>query len=401
MPPWTSSRAPLPEDLRSVEIVRKDEPLFTTADAKSPRRGAAALGARLPVYGAEPGNGCKTEFFLVGPTAWICGDATRASAEPPSAAGFAAAAGDDGLPRTYYFVGSDGALGYRDLSQAEQVAPAAELQPGFAVALTRIGDGPTGEPFGLTTKQLWLPLRNLSKVKPSVFRGYEAGGKLDRGWVVAERAEARESPNGKRSKAEARRRFDAIPVLEVREVREVRETGKDRTWVRVSEGEWLDGRDVRVPRLAAPPAEARPAERWIDVDLETQIVTAYEGRAPVFATLVSTGVGRESSETATPKGVHRVWAKLASTDMTNLENEEALRYYAMQEVPWVLFFRKGYGLHGAFWHGSFGRVRSHGCVNLTPVDARRLFDWAGPHLPAGWTAVLPTDYDPGTLVRVR
>ena len=137
------------------------------------------------------------------------------------------------------------------------------------------------------------------------------------------------------------------------------------------------------------------------MDLENQVMTAYEGTVPVFTTLVSTGVGRESSETATPKGVHRVWVKLASTDMTNLENEEALRYYAMQEVPWVLFFRKGYGLHGAFWHSSFGRVRSHGCVNLTPLDARRLFDWAGPHLPAGWTAALPTDYDPGTLVRVR
>jgi len=87
--------------------------------------------------------------------------------------------------------------------------------------------------------------------------------------------------------------------------------------------------------------------------------------------------------------------------MTNLEDDDAQKYYAIEDVPWVMFFREGYGLHGAFWHRSFGHVRSHGCVNLSPLDAERLFAWAGPHLPAGWTAALPTDYDPGTLVRVR
>jgi lipoprotein-anchoring transpeptidase ErfK/SrfK len=87
--------------------------------------------------------------------------------------------------------------------------------------------------------------------------------------------------------------------------------------------------------------------------------------------------------------------------MTNLEDQEAGNYYAIEEVPWVMFFQKGYGLHGTFWHRSFGNVRSHGCVNLTPLDAQRLFHWTHPRLPAGWTAALPTDGEPGTIVRVR
>jgi lipoprotein-anchoring transpeptidase ErfK/SrfK len=87
--------------------------------------------------------------------------------------------------------------------------------------------------------------------------------------------------------------------------------------------------------------------------------------------------------------------------MTNLEDQEARRYYAIEEVPWVMFFQKGYGLHGAFWHRSFGAVRSHGCVNLAPLDAQWLFHWASPRLPAGWSAVLPTRHDPGTVVQVR
>jgi hypothetical protein len=396
LPPWAAANhLPLPEDVHSVEILRKDEPLFTLPDSKSPRRGAAALGARLPVFAVAAGAGCKTEYLLVGPTAWICSEATRASSEPPIGAGYGSVPNPDGMPREYYFVGVDGAFGYRDLARAEETAPAAELQPGFAVALTRVASGPHGDPYGLTTKQLWLPLRNLSKVRTTAFHGYETEGPLDRGFVVAETAPAYVTPAGKRIAGAVRQRFDLVSV------RETRETGKDHLWIRVGDGEWLDGRDVRVPRLAEPPPEARADERWIDVDLDAQVLTAYEGKVPVFATLVSTGVGQGASETATPKGVHRVWVKLTTTDMTNLEDGEARRYYAMQEVPWVLFFEKGFGLHGAFWHRSFGHVRSHGCVNLTPLDAHRLFDWASPRLPAGWTAALPTDYDPGTLVRVR
>ena len=87
--------------------------------------------------------------------------------------------------------------------------------------------------------------------------------------------------------------------------------------------------------------------------------------------------------------------------MTNLEDDDANGYYAIEDVPWVMFFHKGYGLHGAFWHRAFGHVRSHGCVNLTPGDAKWLFDWTSPALPPGWSAVLPTPDEPGTLVRVR
>jgi len=67
----------------------------------------------------------------------------------------------------------------------------------------------------------------------------------------------------------------------------------------------------------------------------------------------------------------------------------------------VQFFDRAVGLHGAFWHDGFGRPRSHGCVNLAPEDARWLFAFTEPKLPAGWSAVLPTPVEPGTAVRVR
>ena len=172
-------------------------------------------------------------------------------------------------------------------------------------------------------------------------------------------------------------------------------------WIRVGERAFVRERDTVSLRLVAPPREARPGERWIDIDLERQVVTAYRGEKPWFATLASTGRGAPGSEQATPPGTYRLWVKLRSSDMDNLENVEAQTNYAIQAVPWVLYFHRGYGLHGAFWHHAFGRVQSHGCVNLTPADAERLFAWTSPRLPEGWSAAFPTDYEPGTIVSVR
>jgi hypothetical protein len=45
-------------------------------------------------------------------------------------------------------------------------------------------------------------------------------------------------------------------------------------------------------------------------------------------------------------------------------------------------------LHGAYWHDRFGTPKSHGCINLAPEDARRLFFFTEPALPESWHGVL-------------
>lgn len=393
--PWVDpGSVPLPRAARSVEILRSEEPLSLRPDKGSARRGTAAKGARLPLYGATRGPGCVGRWLLVGPLAWVCESVVRTSSEPPLAPLEAPPPITDGLPHRYYFVGPDGSLGYAKLSLAEEGIPDAELEPGFAVGVVQVAHRGAGDPFGLTTHGLWLPMRDLSPARPLHFGGAKLSGPLDVAWVIAETAPVYVSPAGAREHNQVRARFEQLSVLEVRKAAGSR-------WVRIGDRQWLKERDVRVAGTAEPPPGLRPQERWIDVDIENQILTAYEGTRPVFSTLVSTGKGRGKSIQATPKGTHRIWVKLVSTDMDNLEDEEASRYYAMQAVPWVMFFDKGYGLHGTFWHRSFGNVRSHGCVNLTPPDAQWLFHWTSPRLPAGWTAALPTEYEPGTLVRVR
>jgi len=126
-------------------------------------------------------------------------------------------------------------------------------------------------------------------------------------------------------------------------------------------GQWLV-----IPGSTRPPiSEPRSDERWIDVNLTTQTLTAYEGRRPIYSAVVSTGL----PHTPTPVGQFRVWVKLRYDDM------QGPGYY-LPDVPYVMYFTRGYGLHGTYWHHNFGTPMSHGCVNLSDADARWLFNWA-------------------------
>jgi len=154
----------------------------------------------------------------------------------------------------------------------------------------------------------------------------------------------------------------------------------DGRWSPTADGNLLRRSDVRIARRRPRPPEIAADERWIHVDLSEQVLVAYEGDRPVFATLVSTG----RAETPTPAGVHRIDAKHVTITMDGDGSDPAAEAYRIDDVPWVQFFSGGYALHGAFWHDGFGRPRSHGCVNLAPGDARWLFQFTAPSVPAGW-----------------
>jgi hypothetical protein len=145
------------------------------------------------------------------------------------------------------------------------------------------------------------------------------------------------------------------------------------------------------------PPDIGPDEKWIDVCLSRQTLVAYEGDRPVFATLVSTG--RSADGFGTPPGTYRIRTKHVSTTMD--DTQAGAEAYSIEDVPWTMYFHDSFALHGAFWHGLFGRERSHGCVNLSPADARWVFFWATPVLPPGWHGVRATPENPGTVVVIR
>jgi len=187
--------------------------------------------------------------------------------------------------------------------------------------------------------------------------------------------------------------FDAKKLREVarREVVVVHETRDG--FARIGVDEWIALSRLSVARTSRRPDGVGAGETWIDVDLDQQVLIAYQGDTPIYATLVSTGVGR-----STPTGMYRIEKKLAKTRMRN--PDVALGRWDVPDVPFSMGFRKHYAMHGAYWHDSFGKKRSHGCVNLTPRDARRVFELSAPHVPDGWISA-DADDDQGSPVRIR
>jgi lipoprotein-anchoring transpeptidase ErfK/SrfK len=245
--------------------------------------------------------------------------------------------------------------------------------------------------FGRTSHGLWLAMRDLLPARVSTFHGETVEQGVDFGWVVADRARVWSAPTQKGKPTALRDRFARVAV-------------RDRAgpMVKVEEGTWMLAADLAIPTVAPAPTElSRPSDRWIDVDLATQTLVAYEGSRPVFATLVSSGRGGAGSGNETPTGVHRVWVKLTTTDMASSERGEGDAHYSLDDVPYVQFFDHSVALHGTYWHADFGHIHSHGCVNLAIADAKWLFEFTEPRLPPGWVAVYPTLLDDATIVRVR
>jgi LysM repeat protein len=125
------------------------------------------------------------------------------------------------------------------------------------------------------------------------------------------------------------------------------------------------GSSASQPTVPTQPSSAPTASRWIDINLSTQRLTAYEGETAVFTTLVSTGVaGRR-----TPVGRFAIRTKLRAQTMSGPG-------YYLPNVPYVMYFAGANAIHGTYWHSNFGYPMSHGCVNLPTPAAGWLYSWA-------------------------
>jgi hypothetical protein len=180
-------------------------------------------------------------------------------------------------------------------------------------------------------------------------------------------------------------------------------THRHRTYLVAHDGSLFAREEVRVIEAHEPPPEIGPADKWIDVDLAHQSLVAYEGRTPVYATLISSGRVRVPEDPLrdmrTPTGLFRITSKHLSHTM---DGDHAVDGpYSIEDVPYVMYFQLAYALHSAFWHDAFGRPRSHGCVNLAPLDARWIFRWVSPPLPEHWHGVYPTEEQPGTWIWIH
>lgn len=318
--------------------------------------------------------------------------------------------------------------------------------------------------FAVTVDLRLIPT---TKVKPdtgSPFHGIELGAKsiFPFAWVIREGAKAYRLVRGQDlARAEGDVPYRAIVPLSgkarIKQGQRFYQTSKEETL-------WVRGADLSVVEQAPTfPGGAEKGEKWIDISLVQQTLVLYEGKKPVYATLVSTGrdrLGDPKDSLATPRGAFQVQSKHIAAAMDSEENssvsggtrarsasvsksaaatierlksaqargdklgEEDRRRllniekgrdpeygitvrrgaagFELRDVPWIQYFAAGYALHGAYWHDVFGVPRSHGCVNLSPIDARIVFRWTDPPVPEGWHGInVGSDMGQGTTIVVR
>jgi lipoprotein-anchoring transpeptidase ErfK/SrfK len=148
------------------------------------------------------------------------------------------------------------------------------------------------------------------------------------------------------------------------------------------------------PEEVSPLAQDVPdGDKRIEISIEKQHLTAFEGDRAVLQASISTGMQSEGPSpngipTETPLGYFRVQTKMPSRHMGNGVITDDVDTYELPGVPWVCFFHKdGIALHGTYWHNNFGRRMSHGCVNLNMQDALWIYRWTTPLVAVGeWYA---------------
>ncbi|MCC6314321.1 MAG: L,D-transpeptidase family protein [Thermomicrobiales bacterium] len=153
-------------------------------------------------------------------------------------------------------------------------------------------------------------------------------------------------------------------------------TGAD-LWAQLVNGGYVYGRNLgrNAPVLpTAPPPGAPAAGRWIDINLTQQLMTAYDGLAPMRTTEVTTGMAGWE----TPVGQYQILSRVANETMTS-GAIGAENHYRLEDVLFTQYFTDyGHAIHFAWWRTkeTIGRPGSHGCVNILLDDARYFWDFA-------------------------
>lgn len=168
---------------------------------------------------------------------------------------------------------------------------------------------------------------------------------------------------------------------------------------------WADGAGLKIltdEDVAPISPDVDPNDKRIEVDLDNQTLSCFEGSTEVFFCRTSSGIkydfqtGLNNSELATPVGNLLTHWKILSLNMTAGTFQSG---YSTPAVPWsTMISGEGIAIHGAFWHNAFGEKRSHGCINVSPEDAKWIFRWTTPYVSLAQNEVRVSLPDHGTIV---
>lgn len=285
--------------------------------------------------------------------------------------------------------------------------------------------------FAVTVDMRLVPIDKVKPETASPFHGVEITGDIKLPAAFAKPCD----PHAKGAPKPCRHVFresnghfamdpELLPSRAFVQLTGTRKVVNDNPFLETRAGYWVRAKDIGV--AMAPhvwPQAAERGERWVDVAIDDQTLVLWEGKKPVFTTLVSTGqdgLGDPKTSKSTVRGTFRIKSKHVTTTMDSNERSNSSGGAAMdpkagesptgddkhagafelRDVPYVQYFHDGYAIHSAYWHDHFGMARSHGCINLAPIDAMRVFRHTEPAVPEGWHGV-QAEQSKGTVVIVH
>jgi hypothetical protein len=270
------------------------------------------------------------------------------------------------------------------------VNPVGQIAPGTLRYISYINrQDYLGNPYLQLSTGGWL---RASPAAYTLFQGlaFYDNPRNDFGWIVDATPGYREPSFGAELTGENYIREDVIQVFGSVEAEGL-------TWYRIAPDEWVNSQKARLVQLDLTPPEEVTADRWIEINLQQQTLMVYEDGQLQFATLAATGL----EPFYTQPGVFEIYEKKPLETMQGAFEADRSDFYYLEDVPWTMYFDQARALHAAYWRTFFGYPQSHGCVNLSPGDAKWLFDWAEEgdlvwvHDPSGQTPTDPDYYGPG------
>jgi hypothetical protein len=380
------SPASAEEPIGWAQLESPTSPVFQEASRKSRHVGSLRRGRAFPIYEYKEGRGCNKPWARVGP-GWVCTQKVTGADAPagPEQPG-------PYLPYKYATIFKDAEIHYK---------------PG-----RRFGTGKmrkhkstvsvTGEEkrWVKTFPDQWIEKRQVVPRAPaeSTLEGVELNAETIYPLALVRRGKIVALPEPGLDKAAVRRLADDQKVPVRRFSRHAIEGFHPENskwgpkWIRLADG-WVPKGAVAIVKPQERPKRVPEGDRWILVDLSEQLAVAYQGDAPVYATIVSTG----KTDAKTPIGTWRVGAKHRSARMSG---GTGASYHFLADVPWIQYYSGGYAIHGAYWHNGFGWPRSQGCVNMHPRDAQWFFEFTEPKIPRGWHSFHNDRNNPSTWVVV-
>jgi hypothetical protein len=319
-------------------------------------------------------------------------------------------------PRPFNGRPPDSSLTYVDYRYGQVVRPNAPVYASLEDALKRGNvirriDSPysfisyqeeavvDGKRFYMVDYGGWMTANEISRIgSPSLFQGltFQKTPERSFGWILYP-VQVQRTPGLASQDFTGRElfRYELVQVYTI-------ERHDDMDWYLIGPDEWIpekQGYQRLIGRVIPNPVppEGVDNNRWIEVNLYEQTIAVYDQGEMVYATLTATGI----EPFWTRPGVFQIYEKLASTPMRGSFEADRSDAYYLEDVPWTMYYDKARALHGAYWHNSFGSVRSHGCVNLSVGDSRWLYDWAeeGDWVyvwdPSGTTPTDPSFYGDG------